>query len=122
MSKPMCRTKGIMSPGAACGSMIVGTKECGYNGKCIHQEARVVKIKIDEKWSVSHDNGKDFVCYRYDELKPFELDNLHFAMTQEIENLRRVLWVLKEHDRLHFGDNHSTVIQATEALKHHNER
>lgn len=45
-------------------------------------------IKIDEKWTVFHEDGRGFRATRYGEKINFELDNLHFAMAQEIEALR----------------------------------
>lgn len=51
----------------------------------------MIIIKIDDKWSVKHSNGRSFSGYRYGEPINFDLDNLHFAMTQEIERLRDIL-------------------------------
>lgn len=37
MSKPICKVKGMIQPGAMCGYVIVGMKHCGFSGDCEHK-------------------------------------------------------------------------------------
>lgn len=46
MNKPKCAVKGMVRPGAMCGSVIVGGIYCGYDGNCQH---KVVDLLPDER-------------------------------------------------------------------------
>lgn len=35
--KPGCTVRGLIAPGVMCGSVIVGSQSCGFNGSCEHQ-------------------------------------------------------------------------------------
>ena len=37
--RPRCAVRGLIRPGAMCGSVIVGGVLCGFKGKCEHQRA-----------------------------------------------------------------------------------
>jgi DNA segregation ATPase FtsK/SpoIIIE-like protein len=40
--RPLCAVRGLIRPGAMCGSVIVGGELCGFKGKCEHQRAACV--------------------------------------------------------------------------------
>lgn len=46
-----------------------------------------------------------------------ELLTAHKLAAADNAALREVLWTLAEHNELHFGKNHSTVMQARAALE-----
>ena len=46
-----------------------------------------------------------------------ELDRHVTRLAEQVRVLRDVLWVLAEHNELHFGKSHNTVIQARAALE-----
>ena len=37
LNRPRCAVRGIIRPGAMCGSVIVGGKFCGHKGECPHK-------------------------------------------------------------------------------------
>ena len=41
--RPLCAVRGLIRPGAMCGSVIVGGKLCGFDGACPHKVAAQIQ-------------------------------------------------------------------------------